>query len=117
MKTGNIVYRLKKLLRERHHHLSPMNEQTIGQRMRIINKIRLFYILLYNKYLTSRKCRIGNDIETMKLIVEDAVNIYNSLRPHWSCFMNTPEQMHQQKDIEIKTYKKSESSKLNLATL
>jgi transposase InsO family protein len=25
------------------------------------------------------------DIETMKLIVADAVHIYNTKRPHWSC--------------------------------
>jgi hypothetical protein len=29
-----------------------------------INKMRLFYILLYNKHLTNRKSRIGNDLET-----------------------------------------------------
>ena len=56
-------------------------------------------------------------IETMKIIVADAVRIYNTKRPHWSCYMKTPEQMHKQKDIEIRTYKISESSKASLATL
>lgn len=46
------------------------------------------------------------DIDTMKVLVEDAVKIYNTKRPHWSCQMMTPQQMHLQRDMEIKTYKK-----------
>ena len=46
------------------------------------------------------------DIGTMKLLVKDAVRIYNTKRPHWSCYMKTPEQMHKQKNVKIKTYKK-----------
>lgn len=57
------------------------------------------------------------DIETMKLIVKDAVRIYNTKRPHWSCHMKTPEEMHQQNDLKIKTYKKSERSKASLVSL
>ena len=56
-------------------------------------------------------------IQTMKLIVKDAVRIYNTGRPHWSCRMKTPEEMHQQNNLKIKTYKKSESNKDILATL
>lgn len=55
------------------------------------------------------------DIETMKLIVKDAVRIYNTKRPHWSCRMKTPEQMHAQRVIKIKSYKKSPISKASLA--
>ena len=50
-------------------------------------------------------------------MVDDAIRIYNSLRPHWSCFMNTPKQMHRQNSIDIRTYKKSKSCKAILATL
>lgn len=57
------------------------------------------------------------DIKTMKLIVQDAVRIYNTQRPHWSCYMKTPEQMHRQRNIKIRTYKKLNSSKNNLATV
>lgn len=46
------------------------------------------------------------DISTMKLVVEYAVLIYNTKRPHWSCYMKTPEQMHGQKEVKIRTYKK-----------
>jgi len=57
------------------------------------------------------------DIKTMILLVEDAVRIYNTKRPHWSCYMKTPEQMHKQRNIKIRTYKKPESNKASLVTL
>ena len=57
------------------------------------------------------------NIQTMKLIVKDAVRIYNTKRPHWSCYMRTPEQMHLQKQVKIRTYKKEDSYKDSLATV
>ena len=45
------------------------------------------------------------NIETMKLLVDDAIHIYNRRGPHWSCYMKTPEQMHNQSNVEIRTYK------------
>jgi len=55
------------------------------------------------------------NVDTMKLVVRDAVRIYNTKRPHWSCLMKTPEQMHAQREIKIKSYKKSIISKASLA--
>ena len=52
--------------------------------------------------------------DVMKLLVADAVHIYNTKRPHWSCEMKTPEQMHVQNEVKIKTYKKSTSLKASL---
>ncbi len=46
------------------------------------------------------------DINTMKKIVKQSIDIYNSKRPHLSCNMLTPEQMHKQSGIKTKTYKK-----------
>ena len=57
------------------------------------------------------------NMETMKLLVKDAVYIYNTKRPHYSCHLKTPEQMHLQKEVKIRNYKKSERSKANLAPL
>lgn len=57
------------------------------------------------------------DIKTMQLLVKDVVRIYNTHRPHWSCYMETPEQMHTQKEVKIRTYKKANSSKASLATV
>ena len=45
------------------------------------------------------------DLKTMQNLVEDSVKRYNTKRPHYSCHYNTPEHMHQQKTIKIKTYK------------
>lgn len=46
------------------------------------------------------------DIAIMHKIVEQSILIYNTKRPHLSCNMLTPEQMHKQQKIKIKTYKK-----------
>lgn len=40
-------------------------------------------------------------LKTMKILVKQSVDIYNSKRPHWSCYMLTPNQMHKQKRIKI----------------
>lgn len=48
------------------------------------------------------------DLKTMQVLVDEAVRIYNNKRPHLSCFMHTPEQMHLQREIKIKSYKKRE---------
>jgi transposase InsO family protein len=45
------------------------------------------------------------DLMSMKKLVEESVDTYNKLRPHWSCSMKTPEEMHAQKTLKIKTYK------------
>ena len=45
------------------------------------------------------------DLDLMNRLIEQSVFIYNQERPHWSCFMNTPNYMHQQGRIKIRTYK------------
>jgi len=44
------------------------------------------------------------------LQVKESIYAYNVLRPHLSCDMLTPDQMHQQETIKIKTYKKTQTS-------
>jgi len=46
----------------------------------------------------------------LKKLVKDSVGIYNRMRPHASCLMHTPEWMHGQACVEIKTYKKDTDS-------
>ena len=46
------------------------------------------------------------NIKLMTKVLDQSVRIYNTKRPHWSCQMNTPEQMHKQSSIKIKSYKK-----------
>jgi len=50
----------------------------------------------------------------MKELIKDSVRIYNSLRPHWSCNMMTPTQMHKQSEFEIRSFKKSVPAKVNI---
>ncbi len=57
------------------------------------------------------------DISTMKLLVKSAVHTYNTKRPHWSCYMNTPEQTHKQKEMKIRTYKKRDSCRASPTTI
>ena len=45
-------------------------------------------------------------LKLMNKIVHESIKIYNTKRPYWSCYMNTPEQMHRQSSIKIKSYKK-----------
>jgi putative transposase len=41
----------------------------------------------------------------LKQVVKEAVEIYNEFRPHYSNYMLTPNQMHIQSQIKMRTYK------------
>jgi putative transposase len=56
------------------------------------------------------------DTAIMKIIVKEAIEIYNNQRPHYSNYMLTPQQMHDQNEIQMRTYKTKNSSKPQLAT-
>ena len=53
----------------------------------------------------------------MKQLVRNSIQIYNHARPHHSCYMKTPEQMHRQSQIRIRTYKKTNRTRANLDTV
>jgi putative transposase len=57
------------------------------------------------------------DLSVMKVIVKEAIEIYNNQRPHYSNYMLTPKLMHTQSKIQMRTYKTKKSSKINLATV
>lgn len=57
------------------------------------------------------------DLSTMKTIIKETVHIYNSQRPHYSNHMLTPEQMHNQNKVQMRTYKTKNSSKDSLAAV
>lgn len=50
-------------------------------------------------------------LNTMKELLNESIKIYNEKRPHYSCYMKTPEQMHKQEKIKIRTYKSKNTSK------
>lgn len=45
-------------------------------------------------------------LSIMKVLVKNAIEIYNQKRPHYSNYMLTPNQMHQQNKIQMRTYKR-----------
>jgi transposase InsO family protein len=60
---------------------------------------------------------INLDLSIMKKILDNVVFIYNEKRPHLSNHMLTPNKMHQQNSIKIKTYKTKNSSKQLFTTV
>jgi putative transposase len=48
-----------------------------------------------------------NDLKEAQVHARESINIYNTLRPHLSCQMLTPKQMHNQQNIKVRTYKKT----------
>ncbi len=57
------------------------------------------------------------DLEIMRKIIKESVEIYNNERPHYSNYYLTPAQMHQQNQIQMRIYKTKNSSKLKLTTV
>ncbi len=56
------------------------------------------------------------NLNMMSELVKNSIKIYNQLRPHYSCHFQTPQKMHQQRQIKIRTYKKknpTENSQLD----
>ena len=45
------------------------------------------------------------DTAIMKIIVKEAIEIYNNQRPHYSNYLLTPQRMHTQNKIQMRTYK------------
>ncbi len=39
-------------------------------------------------------------------VVSESIGIYNAMRPHCSCEMLTPNQMHRKSEVKIKTYRR-----------
>ena len=74
-------------------------ENAVAERINGILK-QEFFIDMYNK-----------DLPIMKKIIKETVNIYNEKRPHLSNHMLTPNQMHEQNELIMKTYKTKNSIK------
>ena len=55
--------------------------------------------------------KYNKDLPIMKQIIKETVTIYNEKRPHLSNHMLTPNQMHEQSQIIMKTYKTKNSIK------
>jgi putative transposase len=55
--------------------------------------------------------KFNKDLNIMKQIVKESIEIYNEKRPHYSNYMLTPNQMHNQNEIKMRTYKIKNSIK------
>ena len=55
--------------------------------------------------------KFNQELPIMKILVRNAIEIYNSKRPHYSNYMLTPNQMHQQNKITMRTYKTKNTCK------
>ena len=55
--------------------------------------------------------KYNKDLPIMKQIIKETVDIYNQKRPHLSNHMLTPNQMHEQSKVVMKTYKTKNSIK------
>ena len=53
----------------------------------------------------------SKDITIMTSLIKNSVYIYNEKRLHFSCYMKTPNEMHKQNKIRIKTYKSKTPNK------
>jgi transposase InsO family protein len=74
-------------------------ENAVAERVNGILK-QEFFIDKYNK-----------ELSIMKQIIKETVFVYNEKRPHFSNHMLTPNQMHKQSELKMRTYKTKNSIK------
>ncbi|WP_247237101.1 integrase core domain-containing protein, partial [Telluribacter sp. SYSU D00476] len=51
----------------------------------------------------------GEDLRLIRKVVKESIDVYNRQRPHYSNHLLTPEMMHQQDQIKMRTYKAKSS--------
>ena len=61
--------------------------------------------------------KFNQSLPIMKQLVKNAIEVYNQKRLHYSNFMLTLYQMHEQSKIKMRTYKTKNSCKNVLATV
>lgn len=61
--------------------------------------------------------KFNKSLPIMKLLVKNAIEIYNQKRPHYSNHMLTPNQMHQQNKIKFRTYKRKNTCQKDPASV
>lgn len=54
----------------------------------------------------------ATELAEINQIVKESIDIYNNKRPHYSSYMLTPRQMHNQQKVKIRTYKKKQSQEI-----
>lgn len=67
--------------------------------------------ILKQEFMIDR-CRAP--VEVIKQLVSESIFIYNNERPHFSCHLKTPAQMHRQRTLTMKTYKQNPKAYLDV---
>lgn len=121
----NRKYPDKKLI----HHSDRGLQYCSGQYQELLNKNKIICSMTesYDPYQNAIAERMNgvlkqefieivkvDQLELMKQLVCDSIKIYNTKRPHLSCSMLTPDKMHQQNKMKIKTYKKKISQQIKI---
>ena len=133
IKALRMAIRNRKYLDEKLIHHSDRGLQYCSneyQKMINIKKIKCSMTESYDPYQNAVAERINGilkqeflfnttniDLKTMKILVKQSIEIYNQYRPHLSCSMLTPNQMHKQKNIKMKTYKNKNLRELQLSEI
>jgi transposase InsO family protein len=61
--------------------------------------------------------QVGKELDVIRQVVKESIQIYNQQRPHYSNHLLTPNQMHAQNKIKMKTYKTKNSSNPKATTI
>lgn len=56
----------------------------------------------------------NQQLAVVKVLVKEAIDVYNNQRPHYSNYMLTPNQMHKQNIVEMRTYKRKTPARKDL---
>ncbi len=61
--------------------------------------------------------QFDQELDTIRILVKQSINMYNENRPHFSNYLLTPNQMHNQFEIKMRTYKTKNSSNFDDTTV
>lgn len=127
MAISNRRYRKKQLIHHSNRGLQYCSDKY--QEVLTKNNIRCSMTEKYDPYQNAVAERINGilkqefilgikvkDLELMKILIAESIMIYNNERPHLSCEMNTPQYMHRQSEVRIRTYKRKRVEKIKSST-
>lgn len=127
MKASSTCKALKMALKNRQykkeliHHSDRGSQYCAGEYVKILKRHRIQISMTqngspYDNAIAERINRILKEefllgktylnILEVKKLTTTAVEIYNNYRPHWSNYLLTPQQMHEQCEVKIKTWSK-----------
>ena len=122
------IYKNKPLI----HHSDRGIQYCCGEYQNVIDRNQLLCSMTesYDPYANAVAERINGilkdefrleeyklSIENMELLVKESIETYNNIRPHYSCYMHTPNEMHKQRKIKIRNYKTKKNFQASLEAL